>query len=88
MNGTSGLKTQNCFIRVWFNGYKMNNKMNKQPHNWVRAEVYDVLGQRVLQPNWPSPQSLNVSALENGVYILRAWDVDGGLHTQRFTVQR
>ena len=56
------------------------DEISIQTENFGKAEVYSVTGQKVMES---TSNSINVSQLEAGFYLLKVFDLDGNSETQR-----
>ena len=74
--------TQSANFKVYPNPAK--DEISIQTENFGKAEVYSVTGQKVMES---TSNSINVSQLEAGVYLLKVLDLDGNSETQRIVVK-
>lgn len=56
------------------------DEISIQTENFGKAEVYSAMGQKVMES---TSNSINVSQLEAGIYLLKVFDLDGNSETQR-----
>ena len=60
------------------------NEIQIQAEGFQKAEIYSITGQKLMESN---VNIFNVSALSQGVYLLKVYDLDGNSETQRIVVK-
>lgn len=60
------------------------NEIQIQAEDFQKAEIYSVTGQKLMESQ---QQKMNVSALSQGVYLLKVYDQSGKAETQRIVVK-
>jgi hypothetical protein len=60
------------------------NEILIQAEGFQKAEIYSITGQKLMESN---VNAFNVSALSQGVYLLKVYDLDGNSETQRIVVK-
>lgn len=80
----TGLKENNNAVgfKVYPNPAK--GEISVQTESFGKAEIYNITGQKLMESN---VNTFNVSALSQGVYLLKVCDVDGNSETQRIVVK-
>ena len=61
-----------------------SERISVSGEGFLKAEVYNVAGQKVMET---SVNSINVNNLQAGVYMLKVYDVNGAAETQSFVVK-
>ena len=71
---------------VSFKVYPMpaENEIQIQAEGFQKAEIYSITGQKLMQSN---VNTFNVSALSQGVYLLKVYDFDDNSETQKIVVK-
>ena len=73
---------QTASFKVYPNPVK--DEINIQAESFAKAEIYSVTGQKLMESN---VNTFNVSALSQGVYLLKVYDLDDNSETQKIVVK-